>query len=167
MPFGQIVPQAFWRSPLWHNCQESFAKPLQRSCTHYEILPHRDVPPTRAFLICQDRTNASVPFPETRHQTVYYCKNHFEMSPRERIAKVFSHLSFHRCGRGQATGSDELYLNRLLVGFRVGGFSHFGFCCCGLSVVKVSRFDFSTCKSWASAVAAFESFHLPIRPNVH
>ena len=87
--------------------------------------------PARALLICQDGTNASVPFPETRHQTVYYCKNHFEMSPCERIAKVFSHLSFHRCGRGQATGFDELYLNRLSVGFRVGSFSYFGFRNCG------------------------------------
>ena len=37
-------------SPLWHNCQESFAKPLQRSCTHDEISSHiimcrmRDIP---------------------------------------------------------------------------------------------------------------------------
>ena len=62
-------------------------------------------------------------------------------------------------------GSDGL--NRLSAGFRVGGFSHFGFCSCGWRTtsfsdsVELFRRSF---KFWASAVAAAGSIVLPIKP---
>ena len=85
--------------------------------------------------------------------------------PTSTIAEVFSHLSFRRYGRGQATGSDELYLNRLSVDFRFGSFSYFSFRSCGWRTtsfsdsVELFRRSF---KFWASVVAASGSVILSI-----